>query len=392
MAVANSQVSYMPPAHLRQFENNLASIPSFFADENDAVLTRERVPQAFIEYLQKLGFKTPVFIQSYGELPADILPLNSLRPWGWSPAVHNMLKPFKPLCNLEWLKHPMYNWKPHHRLLLSRETGYRLISQIQEIRENSFDLIEIPTLPKKLSSLYDIENIIHSISPPVILKTPWSASGRGLFRIRDIHEQAENNPWVKSKLRQQGFLFAEPFLDKISDLSFHFWIDKSDVHYLGYNFFETNAMGQFLGCYTHFPPQSLVDVSILKEAIRQGSQLLKEALKKLNINEDYQGPAGIDTMVFRNKQNQIKLHPCIEINLRHSMGLLNIHLRDRIHPSKRGKWEISMIDPKTWGEMNKRNNYATNYILEDGFIAKGIIGLTPAPQKKGFMAWLKMEP
>ncbi|MBZ4677162.1 MAG: hypothetical protein JG782_1782, partial [Anaerophaga sp.] len=35
LAIANGQVSYMPPANLRRFENDLASLPWILSDEDD---------------------------------------------------------------------------------------------------------------------------------------------------------------------------------------------------------------------------------------------------------------------------------------------------------------------------------------------------------------------
>jgi len=392
MAVANSQVSYLPPAHLRQFENSLATMPCFFADEKDAVLTHEPVLPEFVEHLQLLGFKIPSFIRTPEDLHPNSLPLTRLRPWGWSPAVHNLLRPYLPLCHNQWFAHPMHKWEPHHRLLLSRETGYKLLQKILELEDNSLNIIEMPALPLKLSSLLDVEQVIDTIPPPALLKTPWSASGRGLFKIRDANEHAETNVWVKSKLKQQGFMFAEPFLNKIADLSFHFQIEPDGVRYLGYNFFETLPSGQFSGCYTHLPYDQTIDESLLIEAIEQGSTILKKALENLMINKYYQGPAGVDAMLFRNKNNQIKLQPCIELNLRHSMGLLNIHLRNRIHPLKRGKWKISIISSEEWQQIDQKYNEPAGSNMEDGFIAKGIVALTPPPSEKGVMAWLQMEP
>jgi hypothetical protein len=290
------------------------------------------------------------------------------------------------------MKHPMHKWQPHHRLLLSRETGYKLLEKALELTDNSLNLIEIPALPLKLTTLLDVEKVIETIPPPALLKTPWSASGRGLFKIRDIHEHAETNVWVKSKLKQQGFMYAEPYLDKITDLSFHFQIEPDSVRYLGYNFFETLPSGQFSGCYTHLPYDQLIDETLIMEAIEQGAYLLKKALANLKINADYQGPAGVDAMLFRNKLNQIKLQPCIELNLRHSMGLLNIQLRKRIHPAKRGKWKISILNAGEWHQMDQKYNKPSGSNLEDGYIAKGIVALTSPPIEKGIMVWLQLEP
>lgn len=392
MAVANGQVSYMPPLHLRKFSQDLSALPTFFAHSQDVVLTHTPLPVAYTDHLGGLGFSLPQFIQQPEGIEAFRLPLSGLKPWGWSPAVHHQLKPYKLLTDAAWQQHPMSKWQPGHRMLLSRTSGYQLLKTIQQLLSPNYDLVEIPSLPVKVSSLQDIELLPETLPPPALLKTPWSASGRGLFKIRDRNEQAEKNAWVKSKLKQQGFLLAEPFLDKMVDLSFHFMIGKEEVSYLGCNFFETDASGQFLGCYTHFPPAAFIDHSLLTQMIEQGAHLIHAALRAMNLNNHYQGPAGVDAMVFLNGSGQPRLHPAIELNLRYSMGLLNLHLRRRIHPEANGKWRIAMTDQKQWQQLDESHNKKMDSMLNDGYIARGVVALTPPPAEKGFMAWLSMEP
>ena len=391
MAVANGQVSYMPPLHLRKFSQDLSALPSFFASKQDVVLTHTPIPVAFTDNLSRLGFSLPLFIQQPEDIDIQRLPLCGLKPWGWSPAIHYQLKAYKSLCHEAWQRHPMSHWESGHRMLLSRSTGYNLLKTIQQLYTPNYDLIEIPSLPVKLSSLREIESLTEILSPPALLKTPWSASGRGLFKIRDLNEQAEKNAWVKSKLKQQGFLLAEPFLNKIIDLSFHYLISEKEVTYLGCNFFETDASGQFLGCHTHFPPAAGIDHGMLEQVIKQGSDLIQKALASMNINHHYHGPAGVDALLFLNKNGKIRLHPAIELNLRYSMGLLNLHLRKRIHPQANGKWGIALMNQKQWQQLADSHHNKPSSTLEDGYIARGVVALTPPPADKGIMAWLTME-
>lgn len=392
MAVANGQVSYMPPLHLRKFSRDLSALPTYFARSQDVILTHTPLPTAFTDHLSGLGFSLPQFVQQPEGIDTFRLPLSGLKPWGWSPAVHHQFRPYKLLTDRGWQQHPMSQWQPGHGMLLSRASGYELLKTIQQHHSPNFDLVEIPSLPVKVSSLREIESLPKTLPPPVLLKTPWSASGRGLFKIRDLNEQAEENAWVQSKLKQQGFLLAEPFLDKTADLSFHYMIGKEDVTYLGCNFFETDASGQFLGCYTHLPPAAIIDHTLLHQVMEQGSQLILSALKAMNLHNRYQGPAGVDALIFRNASGKLRLHPAIELNLRYSMGLLNLHLRKRIHPKASGKWRIAMTDQKQWQQLEESHNKKPAPTLEDGYIARGIVALTPPPAEKGFMAWLSMEP
>jgi len=381
MAVANGQISYMPPTHLRQFEYDLASLPAFFGDKNDFVLVPEIVNQRFIDYLLGFGFELPRFITSADELTSS-QKIDLLCPWGWSPVEYKIFNPFLKYCNDDWFEHPMAYWKNERSGLLSRETTYNFIAKLNKIDCKSYNLIDIPILPLKINSLEELKKLPDLMQPPILLKTPWSASGRGHFKIRDIHEKAEQNAWVKSKLRQQGMFYAEPVLKKVLDVSFHFLVEADKITFLGNVFFETDAKGQFTGCYIRNPETDNVDTVFLTESCEQAADLLLNGLQRLEINKEYQGPLGIDAIFFEKEDGTIKLNPCVEINLRHTMGLLNLFLRKRVHPEKDGKWQI--IKGITSYEDIKLNEKQT----KDGLIFKGSVLLTPPTNKLGYAARL----
>jgi hypothetical protein len=384
MALANGEPSYMPPQHLRHFENDLATLPCFLGNENDFVLTHEKLNPQFIEYLKCLGFNTTQFILSHNELNlSDNLDL--LCPWGWSLSAHKKLNSFLPFCNDKWFQHPMAKWLNTHPQLLSRETTSVFKKLLFNIDCKDYPLLEIPTPPVKIETLESLKTITNYIKPPILLKTPWSASGRGLFKIRDINEHVEQNDWIKSKLRQQKCFYAEQYLKKLLDVSFHFIIETDSIRFIGNTFFETDIKGQFLGCHIRFPENKNLDKILLTNACEQATDLLLKGLQLLNINKQYQGPLGIDAIFFENDNGKIKLNPCVEINLRHTMGLLNIFLRNRIHPEKTGYWKI------VTETVNQEELKLPQKHLKEGFIYNGTILLTLPLNKSGNIARLQLS-
>lgn len=385
MAIVNGQTSYMPPQNLRGFEEDLECIPLWLAGTNDFVLLRNKLSDSYQEYLEDLNIKHPCFILSREDIGEQLI--SELHPWGWSPAVHEKLKEFKANMESGWSDHPMSSWKKSHSFLLSRLTGLKII---EEIFNNSFidyDKILIPQKPVVLRSLEEIQDLNAVISPPSLLKTPWSASGRGLFKIRDEKEEAVTNQWLTAKLRQQKFLLAEPFLNKILDISFHYIIDKDGYHFLGTTFFKTDNKGRFTGCYTHSPDSKQLDISLFETAILQARQLLINALENLKLKDVYNGPLGIDGLFFIHSDGKIYLHPCIEVNLRYTMGLLNLNLKKHLHPESKGEWSIVSISHNEWKDLSATNKV----IITDAYIAEGAVALTPAPKKSGFMAILNIK-
>ena len=248
MAVANGHTSYMPPVRLRQFELDLEAIPLWLAGPNDLVLVIKPVPAEHIDKLETLGFSVPKFITSCNGL--DNYEIDELHPWGWSLAAHKYLEAYKASIGTAWLENPMSRWNETHRLLLSRLSGLELIENTMEKLPGEYDLLEIPQVPLKVSSLDEIRNLSDQIAFPALLKTPWSASGRGLFKIEESNQLMQINSWINGKLKQQKFLLSEPFLKKVQDVSFHFWADRNGIRFLGVTFFKTDEKGQFVGCFT----------------------------------------------------------------------------------------------------------------------------------------------
>ena len=339
------------------------------ANSKDFVLVPNRINRNFIEYLDFLGFEVPIFVTSPDELPQST-EIDLLSPWGWSPAEHKKLNPFCRFTNEIWQKHQMSKWKKSHAELLSRETTYNFITQLINSNDNSYNLLEIPSIPLKIKSLEEVKSLIDIMPPPILLKTPLSASGRGHFKIRDKNENAEQSDWIKSKLHKQKLFYAEPFLKKISDVSFHFMIEENEINYLGNTFFSTDSKGQFIGCYVRFPENPQLNKDFLVDACHQAIELLMRGLQKLEINKVYQGPLGIDAIFFEKENGKITLNPCVEVNLRHTMGLINLFLRKRIHPDNNGKWLI--IEEL----INKNEFKLPQKSLKDGFISSGSFCLT----------------
>jgi hypothetical protein len=378
MEVSNGTASYMPPLHLRLFRNDLDTLPAFFGNQNDIILVHKKPDTLFIEYLNALGFNLPIFLSSANELTTHHK-IDTLSPWGWSPAAHKTLSPFSDFLTTEWTKHPMSKWTNDIPSLLSRNTTYNFIKLLAKINDKSYNLLYIPTSNIKIENLRDLQTITNHIQPPILLKTPWSASGRGLFKIRNLNEQPEENAWLKAKLKQQKALYAEQYLKKILDVSFHFFIEEHKITFMGNTFFETDSKNRFTGCYLRMPENPPIDTALISDACKQSSALLLNGLKLLNINSSYQGPLGIDAIFFEKTDNTIKLNPCVEINMRYTMGLLNLFLRKRVHPEKNGKWNI------TKGEIYNHNELQPQKHLKDGFIFDGNIPLSQPTNQAGYI-------
>ncbi len=386
MAIANGSSTYTPPKHLEKFRNDLSVLPIYFGDAQDLVLIDGTVPNHFFDDLKNKGWDLPLVVNRSEDIPPELLPLNKLSPWGWSPAVIRRMQPFIHLLGESEESRQMVCWKEEHKVMMSRLTGQKL-SQLVKAVLLPDGYISIPEVALRVDNMPQLIDMEREMTTPILLKTPWSASGRGLFKIRSRDEKVAESKWIKSKFKQQGFLMAEPFLDKIQDLSFHFKKELGRVFFLGTTYFKSESDGRFVGCYIGIPEIDISRTFPLQEVVEQASNLLKKSLHDLKEIENYNGYIGIDALLFYDDVGEIKLHPCIEVNLRYTMGLLNLFLQNRIHPSSKGFWNIIVMN-----ELEPTSFLPTdNLVFKNGLLVSGKLALTPPPIGGGFMAVMTVD-
>ncbi len=396
MAIANGEVSYMPPRHLHHFEMDLAALPWLLGSENDFVLTRQKDGSS-INHLERFDWGLPTLISSPEDLPA--IAQNSLwfSPWGWSPAVYRHFRPYLSFSHPQWDSHPFSQWKKRLADILSRETSYQLLKAISGIKNanpGEYPLISLPGLPMEIYNEGNLPDILKNSSPPLIIKTPFSASGRGLFRIRNQEDAPEKSQWVKGMLKRQGKIYVEKMLNKIQDVSFQFYMNKKEITFLGHSFFYAEASGQFAGCAIGKPETTsplFSNQQMISEAIEQASDLLQKGIEQLSLNNQYTGPAGIDGIFFEDERGRLKLQPCLEINLRYNMGYANVLFKQKMHPIAKGTWKTGIFAKEEWQEFCENEAKKHPVQMLDGKPIKGFIPFINPAVKKLFGAWLYLR-
>jgi hypothetical protein len=215
-----------------------------------------------------------------------------------------------------------------------------------------------------------------------VIKTPWSSSGRGI-QMATMRDKI-NLQWIGGAIKQQGFVIAEQLLNKLFDMSFQFVIGANgEAEYLGHTFFCTDDSGNYkYSSIEAFPIEitNRIDIGILKDGIAQASQLLKNSLENLKLNQHYTGPIGIDAMIYLDSHHEIKLDPCIELNIRYTMGHYTIKMRQKLHPTALGTWKIEFINPTNWKQTLNDHTKQHPVVMRDNKIHKGFVLLNNPEQ------------
>ena len=122
--------------------------------------------------------------------------------------------------------------------------------------------------------------------------------------------------WVRNVIASQGSIMVEPYYNKVKDFGMEFEATDKGIRYLGLSLFHT-VNGAYVG-------NVLATERCKRERIsRYVSMNLLDAVQDKIIHllnlKDYRGPFGIDMMVVAGDSGFL-LHPCVEINLRRTMG------------------------------------------------------------------------
>jgi hypothetical protein len=391
LAVANGSFSYQPPLLLQEMENDLSILPLTFCTQNDFVLTENPPSADFLQILTDAGFSLPRFcrlaeLESFPDGSFD-----AIYPWGWSPAAHFKLKKLKEICADNFRKSPVFEWKDKHQLLFERSTALEFLTNL--LNNNPPDwFIQKELTGRKVTSCEEIDSLLKMHSP-LVLKAPMSSSGRGIQIIRKAQLNTSNRQWISGVLKQQYYLIAEPYLEKLLDLSFQFRVlSNAEIEYLGYSIFETNTNGQYRRTFLHPDLKKILpdeNTAELMEMIGSTAKLLGEVLKKSVYSSIHRGFLGVDAMVFKSI-GQMKMQPCIEVNSRINMGIVSKFVEQKIHPDSTGSFELF------YGQMNEYYNFALEQSrinplqFKAGRCCSGFLPLTEPNRQNKFGAYISL--
>ena len=286
-SVALGDKSYTPSGMVQMMRHDLWELPYYYADKGDIVLCPYDLPSS-----QDLsGYE--------------------LCPWGWAPELrYGRLSELVPYSYDE-----MKQWSSRHNTYLLLSELIRLYPDVYS--EDILPQVIDPTLP----------SIVIEATKSYVLKEEFSSSGRGVVfakgaEISDLIRRRQN----KSSSKR---LYLEPRHNKISDRGYEF-VRQEDgkVIYVGPSDFYTTE-GRYNGNRVERP-------EIIHERWRSTATSvshdtyvnhLVHAIEALPLGR-YHGPIGIDTMVHE-EGGRLHLHPCIEVNVRPTMGWLALALGER---------------------------------------------------------------
>lgn len=304
-ALASNLVHYCPSAAARRTAEAFWDVARHWAAPDDVILRLPADGSLHGATMWQVGTGT--------EMPAarlDWSAVTVIEPWGWDRHIVGILQrlgaPERLLptsAELDWI-----------RELSSRRTAVEVVERLFA-----------PGLPADLpagivraesrwcTTPEVVGEAVAAFGGVAVFKQPWSCSGRGVWR-NDAHAADSR---VAKTLREQGAVEVEPLYTRIADCAMEFWSDGAgNVRYEGLSLFATHEGGGYAGnviapqaeliARLGVSPSLLADLSVRLAAVLSGI---------LSAGCGYRGPLGVDMMLTPDG-----LHPCIEVNLRNTMG------------------------------------------------------------------------
>lgn len=194
-----------------------------------------------------------------------------------------------------------------------------------------------------------------------VLKSPWSSSGRGLTRSDVCSEDTLIRRGLPV-IRKMGGILAEEWIDqKEQDFAMLFYVGRESVRWVGYSMFEVDAQDTYRFGWlmsnhqmerqilnkngAPISEQGTAALSFLRDAL---ISILSDLFKDFFGRPFPVGYIGIDMMSYRPKENSstgLCIHPCIEMNVRCTMGVVaRLWFDQNRKEGDIGRFEISPLE------------------------------------------------
>lgn len=357
IALAFGKAFFTAPHAGRQLRNDLGWLPAIWASPNDNILVNDvsHAEKSFQRLMAAIKTRNIPFIPrcQFVSSSSNFLteePLSNkansykIEPWGWDASLKMQLSrlgisdQFLPSSkDIDYIRECSHRRKSAEILKYIHEHFVVNNDDLAEYNCNRIvgDAQECHTLEE----VFNLSDFWKSI----VVKAPWSSSGRGVRFVKS-NWSATMIGWLRNVLANQGSVMVEPHYNKIIDFGMEFTSDgHGHISYLGLSLFHTQNgayTGNLLATENYkrqelarYLPLNLLDY--VKSLICEG---LSDAFNQ------YEGPFGVDMMVVlppKDRSEDVRscgeqpstlLHPCVEINLRRTMGHVALSLTKNINP------------------------------------------------------------
>lgn len=327
-ALAANRSHFIPAEKLRILGETLGHLPQWWKAHEDEILI---IPQHFRLTPPASGFWEQV---------------EQIEAWGWDLLLCHLLR--KMGCPTSLL--PSATRIAQWRQLSSRATCTQTLQWIHtnktKLLPQEFAALLLPCQSFFCHNMAEVASALNHCQHKVMVKRPWSSSGRGVFPLRKPPTPKDTSRIAKCLREQQG-IEIQSLEVRLLDFAMEFYCHHATmVDYEGLSCFLTQEGGSYqanilasqsqLMTYLHqqwqakqhmwqatqCPSATLPQIghSQFVTFLQTLAHFLQQALQYF-VAPYYTGPVGVDLMLC-----PMGVHPCVEINLRNTMGRVALHI------------------------------------------------------------------
>ncbi len=309
------QQTYTPSKEILKLRHDLSPLMLYFAKEGDYIWQWAKDSQED----RVLNHK--------GELVKDTKNLPKLEVSLWALEGH-CLKELKKRAEKLSLSLSTPKISKSYLKLSHRSSSVLMLKQLNERWQDCSEQIpywlypqgEWESMQKELSALLK-EKEEQGIKN-LLIKRAYTSSGRGISSLSLPCDKKSQDQLLLQIRRCKGISLEEK-LELIQDWAIEYHINTDgEVKFVALSKFKTNSFGAY-------QLNILADQSELYQELYEllGDDLSKlieeqKAFLKEHLAKSYEGYIGVDMFVYKSKEGRLRLNPCVEINLRSTMGLV----------------------------------------------------------------------
>ena len=384
LALAYGIEGYTAPPHAQQLRRDLQMLPAWFHDSDGAAILSQNREEDDLWLKEYAGHWTGSAMESMTINQLQNREVRSFLPWGWNLDIRQrLINGGAKECYMP----------SREQIMRYRECSHRAISiKLLEWLRKNIDY-PFPASPVEARTVVEIQEF-ERMHPRCFIKAPWSSSGRGVYRVLEP-ESRNFVTWAQGIINRQGSIMCEAVLDKVMDFALEYVVEGGIVSFFGYSVFRNDAHNSF-------------DVGLVarSEKLRQmiacrlgNERLLDEVLMCIkdflqrNIAQDagYEdGCIGVDMLLYHDKDGRVMLAPCVEINLRRTMGHVAVSLGDTFAADDAvGHFHVEYLKRGGAAEYIKSMAEANPIKIAASRIDCGVMPLVPAYRDSKYCAYIK---
>lgn len=308
------------PLHL---DSDCAQMAWIWSSSDDLAVVPNIPSTNYQHFLHQVWGSNPVWIlrSELGNLHTRISHLRKMELWSWAGGLEQIKQDLDPA-------------------LWPAQVPQR--STLEQLDSKSYAAQSLASLPAvdpcwdlEAGSIHHNSDFLQDLQAPSLIKINHGSSGQG--RINTALDPEPHWRSATEELLRYGPVVCEALRPRILDLSALFYVEKNQVRLMGVSRFDTDQRGTWRGSYCHvlhgLPSEILV---FLHQKIGNHSriELWTEELKKWIESEilplGFQGPLGIDALIWKDQEGKLWLRPLVEINARMSFGHIALRLRKKV--------------------------------------------------------------